>query len=503
MDVADGSIVPAGEHCGPPIAEQMQTRKKMQVLEDGINGLRKSTRQQQEVVLQLEGSMQSMITDLDLKRAIGLTFQEFECRLQDAFQESNQKFLVMFSKKEEVAEVQSNMTKKVNWTEYNSVLKKLSELRAYIDNTAQSVFVGHRDALNQEFARKADATMVDLALKSKADVSDMSEVRARLERLEILFSHSDAHHREKLEELRDDLTAKHNKQVQQLNKDIKDHSEKAKDMNNGQKGMLERLASAEGHVVELRALSKDMKETLVKVEDRQANFICGTLGDLTNSVTALETCTKKSHDHLQALARDQSVLYDDCKGRFAGSDQQSKVHGEQIEFLMQAAEMLKRRLRETGKSHTAVCKELTEGQESLSDKLSALERTIKQHQRDVKSIGDQTLKGAGLRALQPVEPPNPTVHLKSVLDQLERIAADPVTDKIPFDPNRPPLPAPHSARQPYPGEDPGMLPSGGLQSAASVDAARAHGVASNVRGMYGLSPRAAPAPKPGKKKEKR
>merc|ERR1712054_373203 len=101
------------------------------------------------------GDMRTMITEADLRRAIGLAFQEFEVRLQDAFQESNRKFLNMFSKKEDVASVEGMISKKVNWSEYHHVLGKISELRSYIDTTAESVFIGHRDALHQEFARKA------------------------------------------------------------------------------------------------------------------------------------------------------------------------------------------------------------------------------------------------------------------------------------------------------------------------------------------------------------
>merc|ERR1719399_1182062 len=114
----------------------------------------------------------------------------------------------MFSKRDDVAELQGQIGKKVNWAEYNAVLKKIAELRQYIDTTAESVFIGHKEALDQEFARKADASIVDLALKSKADFTDMNEVRARLERLEILFSHQDMKQTAQLQTLREELTDK-------------------------------------------------------------------------------------------------------------------------------------------------------------------------------------------------------------------------------------------------------------------------------------------------------
>ena len=44
------------------------------------------------------------------------------------------------------------ITKKVNWAEYNAVLKKLADLRQYVDGMAESVFIGQREALESEFA---------------------------------------------------------------------------------------------------------------------------------------------------------------------------------------------------------------------------------------------------------------------------------------------------------------------------------------------------------------
>eukprot|EP00420_Gonyaulax_spinifera_P007724 CAMPEP_0197930728 /NCGR_PEP_ID=MMETSP1439-20131203/105941_1 /TAXON_ID=66791 /ORGANISM="Gonyaulax spinifera, Strain CCMP409" /LENGTH=129 /DNA_ID=CAMNT_0043553433 /DNA_START=23 /DNA_END=409 /DNA_ORIENTATION=- len=129
-----------------------------------------------------------MISETDLRRAIGLAFQEFEHRLEDAFNDSNRKCLAMFSKRDEVSELEALIAKKVNWAEYNTVLKKLSELRMYIDTMADSIFIGHREALNGEFAKKADKLTTEQALRLKADWDEVNEVRARLERLEVLVS---------------------------------------------------------------------------------------------------------------------------------------------------------------------------------------------------------------------------------------------------------------------------------------------------------------------------
>merc|ERR1719473_865310 len=117
------------------------------MLEDGIDKLQRDARQQHEIVSHLGSDFKAMVSETDLRRAIGLAFQEFEVRLEDVFQDSNRKCLAMFSKREEVMELQASIIKKVNWHEYNTVLKKLSDLRNYIDTMAESVFIGHRDAL--------------------------------------------------------------------------------------------------------------------------------------------------------------------------------------------------------------------------------------------------------------------------------------------------------------------------------------------------------------------
>ena len=45
------------------------------------------------------------------------------------------------------------MEKKVNFTEYNLVLQKLTELRMYVDTMADSVLVGHKES-KDEFAKE-------------------------------------------------------------------------------------------------------------------------------------------------------------------------------------------------------------------------------------------------------------------------------------------------------------------------------------------------------------
>merc|ERR1719356_2024749 len=60
---------------------------------------------------------------------------------------------------------------------------------------------------------------------------------------------------------------------------------------------------------------------------------------------------------------------------------------EQIEFLMQATDMIKRKAREATKTSTAKFAELTEEDERLREQLAALERGLKRQERDLRAAG--------------------------------------------------------------------------------------------------------------------
>jgi len=138
----------------------------------------------------LEGDMKSAVSCKDLQRAIGLALGEVDDRMEEVFRDSNKRMLSMFARRDDVNELQGLMVKKVNWVDHNTVLKKLAELRTYIDTMTNSVFVKHIEAINAEFAKKADAATAGAALKLKADVSEVNDLQARLERLEELVTHA-------------------------------------------------------------------------------------------------------------------------------------------------------------------------------------------------------------------------------------------------------------------------------------------------------------------------
>merc|ERR1719230_2434808 len=184
------------------IAEGIMTYKKLLALQQGVSTLQKTSRTHHETVVRLEKAMSDTISENDLRRAIGLALEEFDSQLVEAFRDSNRKCLAMFAKSEDVAEIQTKMDKKVNFTEYNTVLQKLSELRRYVDTMAESVFIGHQES-KEEFAKEVN---VEKALKLKADLVELTQVRAKLERLEAVVTANDLKHNHRMDELAEQVT---------------------------------------------------------------------------------------------------------------------------------------------------------------------------------------------------------------------------------------------------------------------------------------------------------
>merc|ERR1711959_360851 len=59
---------------------------------------------------------------------------------------------------------------------------------------------------------------------------------------------------------------------------------------------------------------------------------------------------------------------------------------EQVKFLMEASEMLKRRTREFNKNHTAQLKELKGSESKLTEQMTTLERSFKSHERELRAL---------------------------------------------------------------------------------------------------------------------
>lgn len=513
-----------------PIAEHNFARRKLLDLEQGLGRLQKTARQQHEAVSQLESGMKSVVSDQDLRRAIGLAFQEVEARLEDAFADSSRKCLAMFSKREDMAELQALIGKKVNWSEYNAILKKLSELRQYIDTMAGSVFIGHREALNREFAKKADASDLEVGLKSKADWGDVNEVRARLERLESVVQHTETKQAAKFEELRKDYTDKLKAQAERQMALIQESQAVVAAMRQEHAGFVDRLSATEGGIASLGAAARKSREAQEILQEGHEH--------LRAHVAAMQEQLKRVEDAVGKTAQDVMSLESGAKDfreasqvKFAELSAHGQACKEQLDFLMQAVEMIKRRSREQTKTHTAKFKEVADEQATLKQQMQALERLLKQQERSVRGVEQRALKAAeeatqhgpiamgglgmgALKALPPAEDTDPNDRLKGLLEQLEKISLGGSPQELMgmvVDPQRPPLP--------WGGAEKGGGGKRGIAGGASaldaelaalsrfatsggqapIDSARGHSTAASVRGMH--SPRTGSASKSPRRKK--
>jgi len=486
-----------------PVAEQNFQRKKMQSLEQGIGKLQKTARLQHEVVTQLESGLKNMISEADLRRAIGLAFQEFENRIEDAFQDSNRKCLQMFSKRDEFSEIQAVLSKKVNWTEYNAVLKKLAELRQYIDTMAESVFIGQREALESEFNKKADAAWVEEGLKAKADFTDLNEVRARLERLEVLVSHQDSRHSARVEALREEsqneLTAMVNKQtalIAEANATISQNKDRFKSVGEQLTGFGEKITGLESGAAKML----EAQQVLEKLNQTQ---ILPQLASAEEHFASLDESTSEIFRQLESLTAGSQDLRDFSGQKFNELSSQGNSFKEQIDFLMQATDMIKRRSREMTKTTTAKFKELEDDQDKHLQQLASVERVLKKQEREVKAIENrasraiETSDTAVLKALPMLESQNfnPNDRLQVMLEQLEKIATGGSLQEqsgVEWNPSRPPLPVSGAESARTRGAE-SLRYSTGSPEQVPIDSARGAPMSSNIGGTYGLSPRAPPA----------
>lgn len=525
----DHAIVPfTPEEVLEPISEQIFNRKKLHVIEQGITKLQKTTLHQHEVVAKLEGNLKSMISEADLRRAIGLAFQEFENRIEDAFQDSNRKCLAMFSKRDEVSELQASVSKKVNWSDYQTVLKRMSDLRQYVDSMAESVFIGHREALESEFTKKADRDWVEKALKGKADFSEVNDVRARLERLEVLVAHNDTKTSKALEALRndfsgksDDLYAKQMAVMREANDTINRSSGSFLELEKRLGGTEKRLSDVDLSLSDLHKTTDELKHAC---DD-----------GLLSRMQALEDLIDGNNDKdgerqamLEEIQRKLQELSDSADLRLGNLIKQGDQTKQQLEFLMQATDMIKRRSRELSKTTSERFKELGDDQDKQVKQLASLEREIKQHERQARAISANNVKARTSEGFMPqaqipqahtsegfmrklpalggeVVPlePDANLRLRGVLEELEKIAAggnEKDMHAVTWNSSRPPLPVSSAGSTWYGGDTAysnfGFNPS--TPGEAAMDPARhTFSGASGINGMYGLSPRA-PLPPTGK-----
>jgi len=463
------------------IAEGMMSYKKLLNLQQGVSTLQKTSRTHHEMVMRLERAMSDTISENDLRRAIGLALEEFDSQLVEAFRESNRKCMSMFAKTEEVVEIQSKIDKKVNFTEYNAVLQKLSDLRRYIDTMAESVFIGHQES-KEEFAKEVN---VEKALKLKADLTELTEVRAKLERLEAVVTANDQKHNMTMDELREQVTQgnakniKTNRAMIEANKEIITKLE--------QEGIVinKRVTAAEENIVHLREDTVKLTEKQDEMQERQDGVIWRACQSLQGLFQSLEGKQHDMQGELKLLHSNVEQFQDFATQRFQQLFDDEEQVKEQVKFLMEASEMLKRRAREFNKNHTSQLKDLTSSDSKLNEQMASLERSFKAHERELRAVEKRmtyTSLAPNSEPLPPTDPVpiDPNQHLQGVMAHLERIAnSQPL--KLPYSKGVPPLPGGFTE------QDAALIPAlAGIASLAPQSAR-------SPQGAYGLSPRL-PAP---------
>mmetsp|Transcript_124595 Transcript_124595/g.248620 ORF Transcript_124595/g.248620 Transcript_124595/m.248620 type:complete len:425 (+) Transcript_124595:411-1685(+) len=372
--------------------------------------------------------------------------------------------------------------KKVNWTEYNTVLQKLADLRRYVDTMADSIFVGHINALNGQFAKKADKEHVDDALGQKADWDEVNNIRARLERLEVLVQQTDVKQTDAVEALREETCRERNALEENHTALITANTSGIDHLHSEHKVFVQRLRSAEDEVTSLKRESARLGQDQQALHEQHHQVIVPSIASMQEELREVQGAAAKLQEDLRHLLARTEAFEATAVGKFSNLFQQAEHFREQLEFLMQATEMIKRRSREVARSTSDQFKVGAEDHERLGEQVAALERQLKRQERDVRHIeGRATLKADSRSPMLPLpglelKPGDPNDRLKGVLDQLEKIASsNPPQDQLAIEWNlkRPPLPlGTDGARKGSNGEFAKLQLPGAGTAVASVDTSR-------------------------------
>merc|ERR1712136_348650 len=184
-----------------------------------------------------------------------------------------------------------------------------------------------------------------------------------------------------------------------------------------------------GEIVLLNRRSQELGEILDTVRKRQEEVVITSIEAIQAHLAAVDTAAQKTQSDLQQLAGEVSEFRETSKQKFSDLYMKMAICKEQLEFLMQAVDAIKKRSRETAKAHTTQFKEITDDQEKMAENLADMER------RTMKALDD----GLPPDPL-PLPPPDQNERLKGVLEQLELIANGGTCQPVHVDPKRPALP---------------------------------------------------------------
>mmetsp|Transcript_78130 Transcript_78130/g.203573 ORF Transcript_78130/g.203573 Transcript_78130/m.203573 type:complete len:519 (+) Transcript_78130:2-1558(+) len=402
------------EPCQEPLAEQIFGRKRLCHIEQGVDRLQRASREQQDAVSNLEAGLQERISKADLRREISLAFQELDRRVEDAILDSGRKCLALFSRKDDTLQLSERVDKKVSWAEHNAVLKRLSDLRLYVETMANETFVGHREALNAEFAKKADAEMVREALAAKAGCDEVRGLTERVERLEAAAREAGAQQAAAIEAGCAQLEAQIRGQLEKQQAALAESEAAIAALRSEVAQQARRLAAAEAETRQSSEASNKLKRALQALQDQYDEAVMPALKTMKEKLSKMDSVALKTTDDLMRLTAGSKSFQEVSQKSAEELSRQGTACKEQIEFLVQATDMIKRKARESTKSTTAKFAELADEDGRLREQLAALERGLKKQERDLRAAG---------RALPaPEPPPDPNERLVGVLQQLEAIA---------------------------------------------------------------------------------
>lgn len=397
-----------------PLAEQIFGRRRLCHIEQGVDRLQRTAREQQDAVSSLEAGLQERISKADLRREISLAFQELDRHVEDAILDSGRKCLALFSRKDDTSQLSERVDKKVSWAEHNAVLKRLSDLRLYVETMANETFVGHREALNAEFGKKADAEMVREALAAKASCDEVRGLTERIERLEAVAREAEAQQATAIEAGCAQLEAQMRGQLEKQQAALAENEAAIAALRTEVAQQARRLASVEAETKQSSAVSSKQKQTLQALQDQYDETLKPALGAMKDKLSKMDSAALKTTDDLMRLTTGSKSFQEVAQKSNEELTRQGNAYKEQLEFLMQATDMIKRKARELTKSTTSKLTELVDEDDRLREQLAALERGLKKQERDLRAAG---------RALPaPEPPPDPNERLAGVLQQLEAIA---------------------------------------------------------------------------------
>lgn len=243
-----------------------------------------------------------------------------------------------------------------------------------------------------------------------------------------------------------------------------------------------RLASAEDEISKLGTDSQGLADKYVEIQERQDGVIWKACLTLQGLFQTLEGKVVDLNGEVSTLQSHSDTFKSFCSDKFTQMCDDDEQVKEQIKFLMESSEMLKRRAREFNKTHASQLKELSTNEGKLAEQVAAMERSLKGFERELKAVEKRARTALALQDCEPSPPSepvpvDPNTHLKGVLVQLEHIANGTAQK----------LPRPVGTGYGMPeGQDVALN-----SALASIAALAPRGADSAVRtqGAYGLSPR--------------